>query len=166
MALTPGSKLGLYEIIAPLGAGGMGEVYRAHDPTLGRDVAIKILPDTWLADPDRLARFDREARVLASLNHPHIGAIYSVDAASGVRALVLELVDGLTLDEYIKQRGIVGGSKLGVREATCRPWTLLSTLINSSAKPSLKYSFSLSELMLTKGSTATEAPGCGRAGSR
>src|SRR5437773_11250368 len=117
MALAPGSKRGLYEIIAPLGAGGMGEVYRAHDPTLGRDVAIKILPDTWLADPDRLARFDREARVLASLNHPHIGAIYSVDDASGVRALVLELVEGLTLGEDIEQRGIAGGSKLGVREA-------------------------------------------------
>ena len=95
----------------------MGEVYRAHDPTLGREVAIKILPDTWLADPDRLARFDREARILASLNHPHIGAIYSVDAASGVRALVLELVEGLTLDEYIRQRGVVGGTKLGVRDA-------------------------------------------------
>jgi serine/threonine-protein kinase len=117
MALTPGSRLGSYEIIAPLGAGGMGEVYRAHDQTLGREVAIKILPDTWLADPDRLARFDREARILASLNHPHIGAIYSVDAASGVRALVLELVEGLTLDEYIRQRGVVGGTKLGVRDA-------------------------------------------------
>ena len=78
MALTPGTRLGSYDILGPLGAGGMGEVYRAHDPTLGRDVAIKILPDALLADPDRLARFDREARILAALNHPHIGAIYSV----------------------------------------------------------------------------------------
>jgi serine/threonine protein kinase len=116
MSLVPGSRLGSYEILAPLGAGGMGEVYRAHDPTLGRDVAIKILPDTWLADPDRLARFDREARILASLNHPHIGAIYGVDVASGARALVLELVEGLTLDEYLKQRGTVREARLGARE--------------------------------------------------
>jgi len=113
MALPPGSTLGAYKIVALLGAGGMGEVYRANDPTLGRDVAIKILSDTWLADPDRVARFDREARVLASLNHPHIGAIYSVDAASGVRALVLELVDGLTLYERL---AIARGAGLDVRE--------------------------------------------------
>ena len=117
MSLVPGSRPGLYEILAPLGAGGMGKVYRARDPTLGRDVAIKILPDTWLADPDRLARFDREARILASLNHPHIGAIYGVDVASGVRALVLELVEGLTLEDYLKQRGTVREARLGVREA-------------------------------------------------
>jgi eukaryotic-like serine/threonine-protein kinase len=110
MTLAPGSRFGSYEILAPLGAGGMGEVYRAHDATLGRDVAIKILPDTWLADPDRLARFDREARVLAALNHPHIGSIYSVDTAAGVRALVLELVEGPTLDEYLKQRTPKGSS--------------------------------------------------------
>ena len=80
MALSPGTRLGSYEIVALLGAGGMGEVYRARDARLGRDVAIKILPEVWLADPDRVARFDREASILASLNHPHIGAIYSVDA--------------------------------------------------------------------------------------
>ena len=77
-ALTPGDHLGTYEITGLLGAGGMGQVYRAHDTTLGRDVAVKILPDLWLADPDRRARFDREARLLASLNHPNIGAIYGV----------------------------------------------------------------------------------------
>jgi hypothetical protein len=98
MTLPRGSRLGSYEILALLG-GGWGEVYRAHDPTLGRDVAIKILPDSWLADLDRLARFDREARILASLNHPHIGAIYSVDDASGVRALVLELVEGKVIPD-------------------------------------------------------------------
>src|SRR5438093_10594523 len=115
MALVPGTRFGSYEIVDLLGAGGMGEVYRAHDPTLGRDVAIKILPDTWLADPDRLARFDREARVLASLNHPHIGAIYSVDVASGIRALVLELVEGLTLNDHLRLRG--GGRGLAWRDA-------------------------------------------------
>src|SRR5438067_1705104 len=94
----------------------MGEVYRAHDPTLGRDVAIKILSDAWLSDPDRLARFDREARVLASLNHPHIGAIYAVDTTTAARALVLELVEGVTLDDAIKQRS-ARGARLPIGEA-------------------------------------------------
>ena len=96
-----GRALGPYEIQARIGAGGMGEVYRARDTKLGRDVAIKILPGSSQADPDRLARFEREARVLASLNHPHIGAIYGLEDADGVRALVLELVDGETLADRI-----------------------------------------------------------------
>jgi eukaryotic-like serine/threonine-protein kinase len=104
MPLVPGTRLGPYEIVGPLGAGGMGEVYRAHDATLGRDVAIKILPEAWLTDPDRRARLDREARVLASLNHPHIGAIYGVEDAGGARALVLELVEGPTLQERLGAR--------------------------------------------------------------
>ena len=79
MALAPGARLGPYEIIGPLGAGGMGEVYRARDAKLNRDVALKILPDAFAADPDRLARFRREAQVLASLNHPHIGHIYGFE---------------------------------------------------------------------------------------
>ena len=79
----------------------MGEVYRARDTKLGRDVAIKILPRAFTADPDRLARFEREARMLASLNHPHIGAIYGVEESDGVRALVLELVEGETLADKL-----------------------------------------------------------------
>ena len=102
--LTGGRRLGAYEVRERIGVGGMGEVYRARDTKLGRDVAIKILPRHFTSDPDRLARFEREARVLASLNHPHIGAIYGVEDAEGVRALVLELVDGETLAERI-QRG-------------------------------------------------------------
>jgi serine/threonine-protein kinase len=94
-------QIGVYQIVSLLGAGGMGEVYRARDTTLGRDVAIKILPSLFTSDPDRLARFEREARVLASLNHPHIGAIYGLEDADGVRALVLELVDGETLADRI-----------------------------------------------------------------
>src|SRR5258705_6311518 len=86
---------------ARLGEGGMGEVYRAHDARLGRDVAIQILPRLFGTEPERLARFEREARMLASLNHPHIGAIYGVEDADGVRALVLELVEGVTLAELI-----------------------------------------------------------------
>ncbi len=103
MALGPGSKLGVYEVTAKIGAGGMGEVYRAHDTTLDRDVAIKVLPDAFATDPERLARFEREAKVLASLNHPNIGHIYGLEEAEGQKALVLELVEGPTLAERIKQ---------------------------------------------------------------
>jgi len=87
-----GAKLGAYEVIAKLGEGGMGEVYRARDTTLGRNVAIKILPDLFADDPDRLARFEREARTLASLNHPNIAQIYGLEGTP--RALVMELVEG------------------------------------------------------------------------
>ena len=101
MRLTAGTRLGPHEIAGLLGAGGMGEVYRARDTGLGRDVAIKILPSAFTADPERLARFEREARVLATLNHPHIGAIYSLEEADGIRALVLELVEGETLADKL-----------------------------------------------------------------
>ena len=96
-----GQRIGMYHIAGFLGAGGMGEVYRARDTKLGRDVAIKILPRLFTADTDRLARFDREARVLAALNDPHIAAIYGFEEGDGVRALVLELVEGPTLAERI-----------------------------------------------------------------
>src|SRR5216683_3197963 len=103
MALTCGTKLGPYEIVAPLGAGGMGEVYRARDTKLGREVALKFLPPLFTADADRVARFEREARLLASLNHPHIGAIYGFEDAGNVPALVLELVEGDTLDDRVRR---------------------------------------------------------------
>ena len=88
--MTPGTKLGPYEILAPIGAGGMGEVYRARDTKLKREVALKVLPDAFARDPGRMARFQREAEVLASLNHPNIAHIYGVEE----RALVMELVEG------------------------------------------------------------------------
>ena len=103
MSLAPGSRLGAYEVLAPLGHGGMGEVYRARDTRLGRDVAIKILPEMFSADADRVARFQREAHVLASLNHPHIAQIYGTEDAGAGKALVLELVDGPTLADRIDQ---------------------------------------------------------------
>ena len=103
MALLLGRRLGSYEIVSALGAGGMGEVYRAHDTALGRDVAIKILPQAFAADPERIARFQREARTLASLNHPNIGGIYGLVEADGAKALVLELVEGLTLADRIAE---------------------------------------------------------------
>ena len=101
VASLVGRSLGAYRISARLGAGGMGEVYRAHDTTLGRDVAVKILPAEFTTNRERLARFEREARVLASLNHPNIGAIYGVEATDGLRGIVLELVEGETLAERI-----------------------------------------------------------------
>ena len=112
MALAAGTRLGPYEILAAIGSGGMGEVYRARDTKLGRDVALKILPDSFVDDPDRVARFRHEAQVLASLNHPHIAAIYGLEEASpstssgqaAVQFLVLELVEGDTLAERL-QRG-------------------------------------------------------------
>jgi len=94
MALTIGTRLGFHEITALLGKGGMGEVYRARDLKLKREVAIKILPEEFSRDPDRVSRFQREAEVLASLNHPNIAAIYDLEEANGSRLLVLELVDG------------------------------------------------------------------------
>jgi tRNA A-37 threonylcarbamoyl transferase component Bud32 len=103
MPLAAGTKIGPYEINSPLGVGGMGEVYLAQDTRLSRRVAIKILPDKFSCDAQRMARFDREAKVLASLNHPNIAAIYGLEEANGVRALVMELVDGPTLAERIKQ---------------------------------------------------------------
>src|SRR3954453_22256898 len=101
VTLVAGSRLGAYQIVALLGAGGMGEVYRARDSRLNRDVALKILPDAFASDPDRLARFTREAQTLAALNHPHIAHIHGLEDAGGVRALVMELVEGEDLAERI-----------------------------------------------------------------
>ena len=103
MPLQPGTTLGPYRVTAKIGEGGMGEVYRARDTNLDRDVAIKVLPEAFTSDPDRLARFEREAKVLASLNHPNIGAIYGLEKSGDTRALVLELIEGPTLAERIKQ---------------------------------------------------------------
>ena len=121
LALTSGTRLGVYEISAPIGEGGMGQVYRATDTALGRQVAIKILPDAFAGDAERLARFEREAKTLASLNHPHIAAIYGFEKSApstgsgqaAVYALVMELVEG----EDLSQR--IAGSPIPVSEA-CR----------------------------------------------
>ena len=106
MALNVGDRLGHYDVTALIGSGGMGEVYRALDTKLGRDVALKVLPDLFADDPERLARFQREARVLASLNHPNIASIYGLEESGDTRALVLELVEGPTLAERIAQGAI------------------------------------------------------------
>ena len=106
MALPIGARVGVYEVTAQIGAGGMGEVYRARDTRLGRDVALKIVPDAFATDPDRLARFQREAKTLASLNHPNIGGIHGLEEANGVTALVMELVEGEDLAQRIARGAI------------------------------------------------------------
>src|SRR5262245_57759144 len=105
-SLTPGTRIGPYEILSTIGAGGMGEVYRARDTSLGRDVAIKVLPDTFAEDPERLARFEMEARTLAALNHPSIAQVYGLEKGQGrapLSALVMELVEGERLRDRISR---------------------------------------------------------------
>src|SRR5262245_16245743 len=111
MALAIGSRIGPYEIVAAIGAGGMGEVYRATDTNLGRDVAIKVLPEAFAQDAERLARFEREARALAALNHPNIAIIHGLEtgpaeAGRYARALVMELVEGETLADRVAKGAI------------------------------------------------------------
>ena len=99
MALTAGTRIGPYTVTAPLGEGGMGIVFRAHDTKLQRDVALKLLPEHFADDADRLLRFQREAQVLASLNHPNIAQIYGLEESSSTRCIVMELVEGQTLQQ-------------------------------------------------------------------
>src|SRR5437870_4683954 len=103
MSISPGTRLGPYEITALIGKGGMGEVYRAGDSKLNRDVAIKVLPDLFANDPERRGRFEREAKVLAALNHPNIAAIYGLEESAGMCALVMELVEGPTIEDRIAE---------------------------------------------------------------
>ena len=106
MSLVPGSRLGPYEIRGTLGAGGMGTVYRAHDPRLARDIALKILPEDVARNAESMARFTREARAVAALNHPHIVTIHSTEDADGLQFITMELIEGRTLDQLIAQTGL------------------------------------------------------------
>src|ERR1700741_2944214 len=119
MPLAVATLLGHYKILGLIGAGGMGEVYRARDARLNRDVALKVLPEIFSKDAERMARFEREAQVLASLNHPNIAALYGLEESNGVRALVMELVEGPTLAERIATRadGHPGGGPIPLEEA-------------------------------------------------
>ena len=114
-----GRRIGVYQVLGLIGKGGMGEVYRAHDTQLRREVALKVLPPAFTNDPDRLARFEREARILAALNHPHIATIYGLERAEGIHALVLELIEGPTLAERIEPWAVSGG-RVGDRAADRR----------------------------------------------
>ncbi len=107
MSIAAGTRLGSYEVVAQIGAGGMGEVYRAHDSRLARDVAIKVLPEAFAHDAERLSRFQREAKMLAALNHPNIATIHGLEQSGGTSYLVMELVPGETLQERVKRDGLV-----------------------------------------------------------
>ena len=119
MALATGSRLGPYEVLAPIGAGGMGEVYRARDAKLGRDVALKVLPEVFARDAERMARFQREAKVLASLSHPNIAPIYGLEDSSTTHALVMELIEGPTLADRIKSGPIPIDEALRIAKQIC-----------------------------------------------
>src|SRR6059036_3746503 len=114
MSLTPATRLGPYEIIAMLGAGGMGEVYRARDPRLGRDIAVKVLPEDMASAPDRLARFEREAKTVAGLNHPNIVVLHSIEEVAGTSFLTMELVEGRSLADLVTPGGL--------RSPRCSTW--------------------------------------------
>src|SRR5437870_6947561 len=112
MSLTPGSRIGAYEIVAAIGAGGMGEVYRARDTQLRRDVAIKILPDLFASDPERIARFRREAQTLAALNHSNIAQVFGIED----RAIVMEFVDGDDLAQRIARGAIEADEAIAIAQ--------------------------------------------------
>src|SRR5207249_7446660 len=116
MAISIGTQLGSHEITTLLGKGGMGEGYRARDLKLKRDVAIKILPEEFARDADRVSRFQREAELLASLNHPNIAAIYDLEEAGGLRYLILEMVEGETLAERLKRGPIAASEALKIAQ--------------------------------------------------
>jgi serine/threonine protein kinase/Tol biopolymer transport system component len=138
MPISTGTRLGFYEILAPIGSGGMGEVYKAHDTKLGRDVAIKILPEAFAHDPERLSRFQREAKMLASLNHPNIATIHGLEQSNGTSYLVMELVSGETLADHIKREGalpIVEALKIGVQIAEALEAAHEKGIIHRDLKP-------------------------------
>src|ERR1700757_3184531 len=138
MPISTGSRLGSYELLAQIGAGGMGEVYQAHDTKLGRDVAIKVLPEAFAHDPDRLSRFQREAKMLASLNHPNIATIHGLEQSNGTSYLVMELVLGETLAERVKRDGAVRieeAFKMGVQIAEALEAAHEKGIIHRDLKP-------------------------------
>jgi serine/threonine protein kinase len=137
MSLILGDKLGRYEIIGPIGAGGMGEVFRARDPRLGRDVAIKVLPAAMAQDPDRLARFKREARAVAALNHPHIVTIYSVEQAGDIHFLTMELVEGKPLDRVICASSRIISADSGAARADEGFWVAVLPFKAQGSSPDL-----------------------------
>ena len=114
MAVSPGKQLGSYEVLSHLGSGGMGDVYLARDTKLGREVAIKVLPDAFAQNPERLARFKREAKLLASLNHPHIATIHGLEESDGTHYLVMEMVPGQTLAEKLSGGPVEVEEALGI----------------------------------------------------
>ena len=129
MSLSPGTRIGPYEVTAPLGAGGMGEVCRARDTKLNRDVALKVLPAAFATDPERMTRFQREAQLLAALNHPNIAAIYGLEDGGSIRAIVMELVEGHTLTGPLPMADAPSAS----RSRSPRRWSTRTTAASSIA---------------------------------
>ena len=121
MSLKPGQSIGPHKVVRLIGEGGMGQVWQATDTQLNRDVALKILPDAFASDPDRLARFKREAQIYASLNHPNIAQIHGIEEAEGTRAIVLELVEGPTLADRIATGPISLDESLPIASRSLRP---------------------------------------------
>ena len=144
MSRTPGTRIGVYEIVAPLGAGGMGEVYRARDTRLGREVALKLVLGGFGDDPERLARFEREARAVAALTHPNIVTLYSLEEADGVRFLVMELVEGRTLDQ------VIGPAGLPVAKALDLAIALADALATAHARTIVHRDLKPANLMVTR----------------
>src|ERR1700693_4367517 len=137
MAILPGRRLGPYEILSSIGAGGMGEVYQAHDTKLGRDVAIKVLPEAFAHNADRLSRFQREAKMLASLNHPNIATIHGLELSGDTSYLVMELVSGETLAERVKvgPLGVEESLKIAVQIAEALEAAHEKGIIHRDLKP-------------------------------
>jgi eukaryotic-like serine/threonine-protein kinase len=137
MAILPGRRLGPYEILSSIGAGGMGEVHQVHDTKLGRDVAIKVLPENFVNDPECLARFRHEAKMLAALNHPNIATIHGLEQSDGTRFLVMELVPGETLAERVKTGPLPVDEalKIGVQIAEALEAAHEKNIIHRDLKP-------------------------------
>ncbi|MEJ2422813.1 MAG: serine/threonine-protein kinase, partial [Acidobacteriota bacterium] len=137
MTLTKGSKLGPYEIIDPLGAGGMGEVYRAKDTRLDREVAVKVLPSDLAANPEFKQRFEREAKTVSSLSHPHICALYDIGREDGIDYLVMELLEGETLAERLKRGALPAGQvqRFGIQIAEALDTAHRQGLVHRDLKP-------------------------------
>jgi serine/threonine protein kinase len=150
--LRRGRRLGTYQILSPLGQGGMGEVYRAKDLKLGREVAIKLLPERFTADPDRLSRFRREARVLAALNHPRVGAIYDLEEADQSIFLVLEFVEGETLAHRISR------GPLGIHESLAIALQIGEALEAAHAKGIVHRDLKPSNVILQRAVTRESSP--------
>src|SRR5579864_6693360 len=145
MILTPGTRLGSYEILAPIGAGGMGEVYRARDHRLDRDVAVKVLPEAFASDPEALRRFEREAKAVAALSHPNILAIHDFGDSRGVRFAVMELLEGETLRERLKR------AALGWRKAAEIAAAIADALTAAHAKGIIHRDLKPENIFLTSG---------------
>jgi len=149
MSLSSGTRLGAYEVLSPLGAGGMGEVYKARDTKLGRDVAIKILPELFVADPERVARFEREAQLLAALNHPNIAAIYGLEDSGPTKFLVLELVEGESLDARLRAQGGHTGPPLHEDDALAIARQIVDALEAAHGKGIIHRDLKPANIMLT-----------------